>query len=270
MIRRDLLSQMCGRERVKLFLGLAMLFPSIGVFAQTVTVDQISVTQDSLDPRVITLKISVVNNKSLPITLSSTSFALIDPAHKIYPSMSPLGKSDVSFQMNLNPGFQVSRQLWFEIPATVDPRRLKLTMHQSGSNNWNDYLEIPFTHPLPASAPMWHVFHAGQVADTLTYEADNKHLTPPKLLSAPEPIWPPEGDRNLRNAKEREVTVVVSCIIDDRGHLQQFELTGPPAGMGFDEAALRSVKQYRFKPAVDQSGLPVSVEVDIKVRFAAP
>ena len=255
---------------MKLFLGLAILFPSIGVFAQTVTVDKISVTQDSLEPRVITLKISVVNNKSAPITFGSTSFALTDPAHKIYPSLSLLGKTDLSFQMNLNPGFQVSRQLWFEIPATLDPRRLKLTMHQSGSNNWDDYLEIPFAHPFTASAPMWHRFQAGQVADTLTYEADSKHLTPPKLLFAPEPMWPPDGDSKLRNTKEREVTVVVSCIIDNRGHTQQVELTGTPAGAGFDEVALRNVKQYRFKPGTDQNGVPVSVEVDVKISFSAP
>jgi outer membrane biosynthesis protein TonB len=37
--------------------------------------------------------------------------------------------------------------------------------------------------------------------------------------------------------------------------------------MGLDAEALRAVKQFRFKPALDKNGVPVAVEVNIEENF---
>lgn len=145
-------------------------------------------------------------------------------------------------------------------------------MHRRESNNWDDYLEIRLANPGTASAPMWHGFHPGAVMDSLTYAVmppgtTYKDLTPPKLLSAPDPKLPPEARAKIQNLKDRKVVVTVALIVDTLGNPQQVELESVPVGMGLDAEALRAVKQYRFKPALDKNGVAVAVEARVEVAF---
>jgi len=248
--------------------AFCLLLFATGSIAQTVTVLKGGTAKGSNPAtKLVAVDISVLNNKSAPMSFNNTFFTLTDAAHN-YDSLSALYKSDVSFQVDLNPGLKVSEKLWFEVPAALDPRTLRLSMHRRESTNWDDYLEIPLANPGTASAPMWHAFHPGGVVDSLTYRVilagtSNKDLTPPRLVHSVDPRLPPEAKAKL---KENPVETL-SLIVDTLGNPQQIELASAPLGMGLDEESLRAVKQFRFKPALDKNGVPVAVEVNIQENF---
>ena len=147
-------------------------------------------------------------------------------------------------------------------------------MHWRESKNWDDYLEIPLANPGTATAPMWHASHPGAVVDSLTYGVfsagtSNKDLTPPKLVHSVDPKLPPEAEVKIRGYKDHRAVETLSLIVDTQGNPQQIELVSAPLGMGLDEEALRVVKQFRFKPALDKNGVPVAVEVNVQENFKA-
>jgi TonB family protein len=263
-------------KSIKLGTALALLSWAVSGFAQTVTILSGGTAKGSNPAtKLVAVTISVLNNKSAPISFNNTFFTLTDANQNVYDSLSGLNvqdsvsglhKADVSFHADLNPGVKVSEKLWFEVPATVDPGTLRLSMHRRESMSWDDYLEISLTDPAPASAPMWHCFHLGADIDTLTYGVKPyKDLTPPKLLYAPDPKFPPEARGKM--TKGQKAVVTVTLIIDTRGNPQQVELDGAPIGMGLDIAAQRAVKQYRFKPALDKNGVAVAVQTNVEVVF---
>jgi TonB family protein len=250
----------------KMSSAFCLVLFATGSIAQTVTVLKGGTAKGSNPAtKLVAVDISVLNNKSAPMSFNNTFFTLTDAAHN-YDSLSALYKSDVSFQVDLNPGLKVSEKLWFEVPAALDPRTLRLSMHRRESKNWDDYLEIPLANPGTASAPMWHAFHPGAVVDSLTYGVtSHKDLTPPRLVHSVDPKFPPEA-----HAKIRENPVeTISLIVDTQGNPQQIELVSAPLGMGLDAEALRAVKQFRFKPALDKNRVPVAVEVHIEENFRA-
>lgn len=59
--------------------------------------------------------------------------------------------------------------------------------------------------------------------------------------------------------------VFVSLIVDAKGAPQNVHVTRG-VGMGLDENAVKAVKKYRFKPAM-QNGKPVAVYLNIEVNF---
>jgi protein TonB len=73
--------------------------------------------------------------------------------------------------------------------------------------------------------------------------------------------------RYPRRARDmgREGTVVLRVAIDQKGNLVNVEVV-QPAGFGFDEEALRAVRESTFKPAV-RNGRPVACLADLPVRF---
>lgn len=60
-------------------------------------------------------------------------------------------------------------------------------------------------------------------------------------------------------------TVTINLIIDAHGLPQKVHVVRG-VGMGLDEKALEAVKQYRFKPAME-NGKPVAVSMNIEVQF---
>lgn len=86
-------------------------------------------------------------------------------------------------------------------------------------------------------------------------------VSAPRLVSAPDPVFPPE---------QREGgVVVVSCIVDEKGQPQQVRVIRSLSD-DFDRNAVQAVEQYRFTPAMLQSesaARPVAVQVDIEVNF---
>jgi TonB family protein len=87
----------------------------------------------------------------------------------------------------------------------------------------------------------------------------------PKLLSRPDAHYPPAAKRVNRRA-----AVVVRVLVDERGHVQQAERVGDPAGLGFDEAALEVARRSTYQPAATKEGVKVKFWTTMKVDFLPP
>jgi len=87
-------------------------------------------------------------------------------------------------------------------------------------------------------------------------------VSEPKLTFSVEAEFSDEA----RRAKY-EGTVVISLIVDAQGNPQNIRV-GRSLGMGLDEKAMEAVRQYKFKPAIEQkSGKAVPVPISVEVRF---
>lgn len=86
-------------------------------------------------------------------------------------------------------------------------------------------------------------------------------------VSSPILIWKvdPEFSEEARKAMFMG-TVTVNLIVDSKGLPQNVHVIRG-VGMGLDERALEAVRQYRFKPAME-NGHPVPVQVNIEVQFS--
>lgn len=85
-------------------------------------------------------------------------------------------------------------------------------------------------------------------------------VKPPRATYTPEPDYSEEA----RRAQVRGM-VILSIVVDKKGSVSRVRIE-QPLGMGMDEKAVNSVKQWRFKPAT-RGGEPVAVEVKIEVSF---
>jgi len=85
-------------------------------------------------------------------------------------------------------------------------------------------------------------------------------------VSSPVPTYTvePEFSEEARKAKFMGV-VLVNLIVDAQGRPQNVH-TLRGVGMGLDEKAVEAVKQYRFRPAME-NGKPVAVELNVEVNF---
>ena len=85
-------------------------------------------------------------------------------------------------------------------------------------------------------------------------------VSAPVLLSKIDP----EFSEEARKAKASGV-VVVNLWVDTQGRPSHVRVLHG-MGMGLDDKAMEAVKQYRFKPAMED-GKPVTVEVNVEVEF---
>lgn len=84
--------------------------------------------------------------------------------------------------------------------------------------------------------------------------------SPPVLLQAAAPVYPPEAARaGLEAAVKLKITVDAAGAVVDAQVVE-------PAGHGFDEAAMAAARQYRFKPA-EWDGVPGAITVETTIRF---
>jgi protein TonB len=74
----------------------------------------------------------------------------------------------------------------------------------------------------------------------------------------------PEFSEEARKAKVAGI-VVVNLIVDQNGLPKNVRVV-QGIGMGLNEKAVEAVKQYKFKPAME-NGKPVAVEMNIEVNF---
>ncbi|WP_263359766.1 energy transducer TonB [Acidicapsa ligni] len=87
-------------------------------------------------------------------------------------------------------------------------------------------------------------------------------VTAPKVIYSVEAEF---SDEARRAKYEGEVTI--SLIVDAQGNPQNVRVAHA-LGMGLDEKAIEAVKQYRFKPSIDQkTGKPVPVQINFLVNF---
>ncbi len=85
-------------------------------------------------------------------------------------------------------------------------------------------------------------------------------------VSAPVAIYKPEPPYSEQARKAKyQGTVVLWIVVDAQGNVTQAQVV-KPLGMGLDENALRTVKTWKFKPAL-RNGSPVPVRVMVEVSF---
>jgi protein TonB len=85
-------------------------------------------------------------------------------------------------------------------------------------------------------------------------------VSDPVVLYNPEP----EFSEEARKAKVAG-NVLVYLQVDQTGHPTHVHVIRP-LGMGLDEKAVEAVRQWRFKPAME-NGHPVTVEINVEVNF---
>jgi protein TonB len=85
-------------------------------------------------------------------------------------------------------------------------------------------------------------------------------------VTGPIPIYEPEPVYSAEAKKAKFMGIVtVGIIVDKNGMPQNVHVTRG-VGMGLDEKAVEAVKQYKFKPAME-NGKPVAVYMNIEVNF---
>jgi TonB family protein len=75
----------------------------------------------------------------------------------------------------------------------------------------------------------------------------------------------PQFSDEARKAKYQGVCLI-SLMVDETGVPRNPRVVRP-VGMGLDEKALESVKQYRFKPAMKDGKTPVPVMITVEINF---
>jgi periplasmic protein TonB len=85
-------------------------------------------------------------------------------------------------------------------------------------------------------------------------------------VSPPIPIYTPEPEFSEEARKAKFAgDVIVSLYVDQQGRPVNVRVIRG-AGMGLDEKAIEAVKQYKFKPAME-NGKPVMVDLNVVVNF---
>lgn len=85
-------------------------------------------------------------------------------------------------------------------------------------------------------------------------------------VQRPEAVFTPAPEFPDRASHENfQGVVVLNLIVDTAGKVQNIHVVRP-VGMGLEEAAVATVKTWRFKPA-QREGEPVAVEMNIEVAF---
>jgi len=97
----------------------------------------------------------------------------------------------------------------------------------------------------------------------------NANIVPRKIggsVSAPTVLYtvPPEYTEAAKQAKVGG-NVLISLWVDEQGNPQHVRVTHG-LGRGLDQAAITAVKQYKFKPAME-NGQPVLVQLNLEVNF---
>lgn len=85
-------------------------------------------------------------------------------------------------------------------------------------------------------------------------------------VSAPTLVFKVEAEFS-EEARKAKVSgnVVVGLVVDEKGNATRVHVVRG-LGMGLDEKAVEAVRQFRFKPAME-NGKPVRVEVNVEVNF---
>jgi TonB family protein len=85
-------------------------------------------------------------------------------------------------------------------------------------------------------------------------------ITPPKLKTVVNPVYPPEAA-----AQGLEATVILELVIDRAGKVTKATVP-QPMGHGFDEAAQAAALQLQFEPAT-KDGKPVPAKIAYRYNF---
>jgi TonB family protein len=86
-------------------------------------------------------------------------------------------------------------------------------------------------------------------------------VVPPRLLQAPRLAYPP-----LARSMRRAATIELLLTVDASGAVIAAVPTGPPAGLGFDDAARQAGLSAKFAPGT-RDGVPVEMQTRLTIRF---
>jgi TonB family protein len=86
-------------------------------------------------------------------------------------------------------------------------------------------------------------------------------ITEPKPVATVQPNYPAEAKK-----EKIEGVVVLNLVIDTEGGVQNIAILEDPDPR-LTKAAVDAVKQWKFSPALDRKGNPVSVRSAITIRF---
>jgi protein TonB len=85
-------------------------------------------------------------------------------------------------------------------------------------------------------------------------------------VSAPQLVYKPEAEYSEEARKAKAMgNVLVNLVVDEKGNVTRARVV-QGLGMGLDEKAIEAVRQYRFRPAME-NGKPVKVEVNVEIDF---
>jgi TonB family protein len=89
------------------------------------------------------------------------------------------------------------------------------------------------------------------------------------ISKMPEVLHEVKGDENYPAEAKRmgiEGAVTFRIGIDEKGNVAELRIVDR-AGHGFDEAAMKAMRQFKFSPALANDGRPVPVRIVYKYRF---
>lgn len=86
-----------------------------------------------------------------------------------------------------------------------------------------------------------------------------RDITPPELLTHPDPVYPGTVPENYH------ASVILSVFVGTEGQPLSIRV-GRLAGYGMDEAAIEEVKKWRWRPAT-KDGEPVAAQTTVEIRF---
>ncbi len=85
-------------------------------------------------------------------------------------------------------------------------------------------------------------------------------------VSAPQVVYQAEADYSEEARKAKYMgLVLVSVVVDPNGNPTQVHVVRP-VGMGLDEKAVEAVRQYKFKPGME-NGKPVPTIINVEIDF---
>jgi TonB family protein len=90
--------------------------------------------------------------------------------------------------------------------------------------------------------------------------ADTSYVAPPREIYAPEPKYPKEAASHHIEGSSR-----MGTVINSSGNAESIVIL-QALGMGLDEQAVLSLRQWKFQPAT-KSGRPVRVQINVEIEF---
>lgn len=97
--------------------------------------------------------------------------------------------------------------------------------------------------------------------DGTTYSFVKKVVSMPECLRCPDPSYTPEA-----RSKRLEGRVLLAVTVTTEGHATDFLLL-KRLGLGLDEKAIETIKNWSFRPGSGSDGKPVPVRITVEMEF---